>query len=163
MSSTLGTPLPRQPYGRLYFYVAGGAALLTSIYGWGLTQFFAALALLLYVWPYLLPRQKETVQVDDDGVIVQTAKGLESLHWPELRRIRIVTTASGPWSEDVFFVLEASNGKGCVVPHDAAVRTKLLEEIQARLTGLDDTKVIEAMGSTSDATFTVWEKRDGAV
>jgi hypothetical protein len=55
-------------------------------------------------------------------------------------------------------VLEGTEGRGCTVPHAAAVRTKLLQEMQARLEGIDDRKVIEAMGSTSRATFIIWEK-----
>jgi hypothetical protein len=38
------------------------------------------------------------------------------------------------------------------------VRTKLLEEMQARLAGVDDRKVIEAMGSTSESTFVISTK-----
>ena len=45
-----------------------------------------------------------------------------------------------------------------MVPHDDAVRTKLLQEMQARFEGIDDRKVIEAMGSTSRATFVIWER-----
>lgn len=77
-------------------------------------------------------------------------------------RIRIITTADGPWAEDVYFVLETEDGKGCVVPHDAAFRTKLLEEIQLRCRGVDDKRVIDAMGTTNSASFVIWEKRGGA-
>jgi hypothetical protein len=44
-----------------------------------------------------------------------------------------------------------------MVPHDAVLRTKLLAEMRARLPGIDDRKVIEAMGSTSDRSFVIWE------
>ena len=54
-------------------------------------------------------------------------------------------------------MLESTGGKGCIVPHEAAVRTKLLEEMQARLAGVNDSKVIEAMGSTDKSTFVIWE------
>jgi hypothetical protein len=78
--------------------------------------------------------------------------------WDEVTRAHIITTSDGRWGEDIFFVLEGTEGKGCVVPHDAAVRTKLLREMQTRFEGIDNRKVIEAMGSTSRTTFIIWEK-----
>jgi hypothetical protein len=54
-------------------------------------------------------------------------------------------------------VLESATGKGCVVPHDIVVRTKLLEEMQTRLAGVNDRIVIEAMSCTSERTFVIWE------
>jgi hypothetical protein len=50
-----------------------------------------------------------------------------------------------------------SDGKGCLVPHAAAVRTKLLEALQARFP-IDDTVVIAAMGCTSNNSFLLWKK-----
>jgi hypothetical protein len=67
-------------------------------------------------------------------------------------------TDKGPFAEDVFFVLEAGEERGCVVPQHAAVRTKLLEELQSRLSGVSDEKVIEAMSCASNNSFTIWEK-----
>jgi len=144
--------------------MAAGAAIVTSIgalrgsYGWGLTTFFAVLAAILYVLPLLGSRRFETVQVDEAGVHVETDKGRDQVLWVDLMRVRIVTTDGGPLSEDVFFVLDDAAGKGCVVPHDAVIRTKLLEELQSRLQGVDNKKVIEAMGCTNNHTFVIWEK-----
>jgi hypothetical protein len=103
------------------------------------------------------------VQVDDKGVIVVTNKGSDEVLWANVTRARIVTTSGGPWGEDVWFVLEGPEGKGCSVPHDAVVRTKLLEEMQARLAGIDGRKVIEAMGSTSENTFIIYTRDRGGM
>jgi hypothetical protein len=81
----------------------------------------------------------------------------DDVRWADVTRVRIITTSAGPWVEDVYFVLESTEGKGCIVPHEAAVLTKLLEEMQARLAGVDDHKVIEAMGSISKNSFVIWE------
>jgi hypothetical protein len=126
-------------------------------YGWGITEWALSFAVFFYLLPWLSLRRREYVQVDYGGVIVVTDNGRNKVRWAELTRARIITTGAGPWGEDVYFVLESAKGKGCVIPHDAAVRTKLLEEMQARLTGVDDRKVVEAMGSTSNNTFVVWE------
>jgi hypothetical protein len=98
------------------------------------------------------------LEIDDEGVHVESQGATHSVPWSELRRVRIVTNSGGPWSEDVFFVLEGQSGSACVVPHDLAVKRQLLEQLQARLDGVRDDKVIEAMGCTSDASFTIWEK-----
>jgi hypothetical protein len=92
-----------------------------------------------------------------DAFLAIPDKGRDEVRWADVTRARIITTSAGPWGEDVFFVLESTEGKGCIVPHEAAVRPKLLEEMQARLAGVDDRKVIEAMGSTSKGAFVIWE------
>jgi hypothetical protein len=168
MASTLGTPLPRHRTGHVYLFAAIGLALVSLIgalrgrYGWGLTECALGFAVFFYALPWLSLRRRENVQVDDNGVIVVTDKGRDEVLWTDVKRVRIITTSAGPWGEDVWFVLEGPEGKGCVVPHDAVVRTKLLEEMQARLPGIDDRKVIEAMGSTSGNTFIIFTRtRDG--
>src|SRR5580700_7682541 len=154
MASKLGTPLPRQRSGHVYLFAAVGIAVFCAVgalrgtFGWMPMLWASGVAVLLYLLPWLTPRRREFVQVDDTGVTVVKRRGLDEVHWGEITRVRIVTTSAGPWGEDVFFVLEQAEGKGCVVPHDAAVRTKLLEEMHARLPDVDDRKVIEAMGST---------------
>jgi hypothetical protein len=164
MASKLGTPLAKQRSGHVYLFAAAGVAAVTALgafrgkYGWGVCEWAAGITVLLYVLPWLTPQRRENVQVDDTGVIVVTNKGRDEVRWDEVTRAHIITTSAGPWGEDVFFVLEGTEGKGCAVPHDAAVRTKLLQEMQARFAGIDDRKVIEAMGSTSRATFIIWEK-----
>jgi hypothetical protein len=168
MASILGTPLPRRRTGHIYLLIAVGVALVSSIgafrgkYGWAVTEWAAGIAVFLYVLPWLTPRRQETVQVNDTGVVVVTEKGRDEILWAHVTRARIITTGGGPWVEDVYFVLEGEGGKGCVVPHDAAVRTKLLEEIHAKLAGVDDRKVIEATGCTSKSSFVIWEKSPGA-
>lgn len=165
MASKLGTPLERRRIGHVYLFAAAGVVAISAFgafrgeYGWGLCEWTAGITVLLYVLPWLTPPRRENVQVDDTGVIVVTNKGRDEVRWVEVTRARIITTSDGPWGEDVLFVLEGTEGKGCVVPHDAAVRTKLLQEMQARFEGIDDRKVIEAMGSTGRATFVIWEKR----
>lgn len=164
MTSKLGTPLARQRSGHVYLLAAVGVAAISAFgafrgkYGWGVCEWAAGVTVFLYILPWLTPSRRENVQVDDTGVIVVTNKGRDELRWDEVTRAHITTTSAGPWGEDVYFVLEGTEGKGCVVPHDAAVRTELLQEMQARFEGIDDRKVIEAMGSTSRATFIIWEK-----
>ena len=64
---------------------------------------------------------------------------------------------------DVFFALAGKNGAGCLIPHDAAVRVKLLEELQARFPDLSNDMIIKAMACTSNKSFLVWKSSDGSV
>jgi hypothetical protein len=84
--------------------------------------------------------------------------GPAPLDWESVTEIKLITTDAGPYGEDVFFVLIGSDGKGCLVPHAAAVRTKLLEALQTRFPNLDDAAVIAAMGSTSNNSFLLWKR-----
>jgi hypothetical protein len=99
-----------------------------------------------------------SVTIDDDGV-TRVARGLrERVGWDELAWVRIYTTSNGPGAEDVFFALGAGSGQGCLVPLGLATSSHLLEALQQRLSGLDNAAIAQAMGSTTEAVFTVWTR-----
>jgi hypothetical protein len=83
---------------------------------------------------------------------------VEEVLWQDLSEVRIITTADGPFADDVFFVLIGAKGNGCVVPHSAA-DTAFLLRLQ-KLPGFDNEKVIEAMGTSADRQFLVWRRRN---
>lgn len=124
---------------------------------WGLASVLACIALLLVFEPRLRKVRHESVQVDAAGVLRVDGNVREQVSWQEVTEIKIITTDDGPYREDVFFALVGDGNNGCLVPHDAAVRTHLLEELQKRFPGLDDKMVIRAMGSTSNNTFVIWK------
>jgi hypothetical protein len=103
-------------------------------------------------------KEAETIEIDDVGVSRTLGSINERIRWDDVDEIRIITTEDGPYAEDVFFAIVDGNQKGCLVPHDAAVRFKLLERLQSRFNGLDDEAVIKAMGSTSNANFLIWKR-----
>ena len=142
MPSILGTPLPRE----------------TIL--WIVAAVFAGIALLVFLAPRLRKAPTEVIHVDETGVSREGGGIREHIRWADVVEIQIITTDEGPYSEDVFFALADGKGRGCLIPHDAAVRTRLLEQLQARFPGLDDAKVIEAMGSTTNNNFLIW-KREG--
>ena len=69
----------------------------------------------------------------------------------------MLTTADGPFAEDMFFVLAGRDGSGCVVPQSASESGQLLERLQ-RLPGFDNEAFIRAMGSSEDARFVCWRR-----
>ena len=137
-------------------YLGWGA--FTGTQPWLLPAALASIAFLIFLEPRLRKQARETVQVDENGVLRVDGPVREQIKWDEVVEIRIITTDEGPFREDVFFALVGTNGKGCLVPHDAAARTKLLEEVQVRFAGLDNVTLIKAMGSTSNDNFLVWKK-----
>lgn len=164
--SRLGTLLPRKGIAWFWLAVAAVPAVyfawqaLTSNGSWVAALILAALSTLIAVEPWLRKRGTETIQVDESGVLRADGPIREQILWSDIREIRIITTNEGPYREDVFFALVAADGKGCLIPHDAAHRVKLLEELQSRFPDIDDAMVIKAMGSTSNASFVVWKGRD---
>ena len=105
-------------------------------------------------------RMAGTLTIDDWGVTRVAGELREAVAWDDLVWVRIYTTSAGPAVEDVFFALGGADGKGCLVPHDLAVRSNLLAVLQERLPGIDNDQVIRAMGSSNDAYFTIWTRSD---
>jgi hypothetical protein len=57
-------------------------------------------------------RQIDRVIITDDSVTRFRPDGVqESVHWDDLVEVGILTTDEGPWSEDVFWLLMASDQK----------------------------------------------------
>jgi hypothetical protein len=106
-----------------------------------------------------LAQLKDRVEFDDTTIRRRIASGkVESITWDELATIDIVTTDGGPHVDDVFWVLGNRDGsRGCAIVSDAVGFEALLPRLQA-LPGFDNGAVIQAMGSTSNARFTVWRR-----
>jgi hypothetical protein len=100
-----------------------------------------------------------TLTIDEWGV---TRVSRASVAKPWVGRIfmsvRIRTTSDGPAAEDMFFVLDGADGKGCVVPNRLAVATRFLTVLQERLPGLDNKEVARAAGVCTEAWFTIWTR-----
>lgn len=100
------------------------------------------------------------IRIDEHGVRRELADGkVEQVAWDDLLEVSILTTADGPFAEDVFFVLVGPDGSGCVVPQSAPESGALLERVQ-RLPGFDNPAVIRAMSSVEEARFVCW-RREG--
>ena len=169
MASRLGTELRRRSVAWFWFAFA---ALLAVYFAWGssngahswvLSTIFAGIAVLVFFEPRLRKSEKETIQVDENGVLRVDGTVREQIQWNDIAEIRIITTSEGPFREDVFFALAGTSGAGCLVPHDAAVRIKLLEELQARFPDITNDTIIKAMGCTSNKSFVVWKKSGGDI
>ena len=95
---------------------------------------------------------------DDSGVRCALGDGrVDAVVWSELEEVRVVTTATGPLSEDVFFVLVGEGGDhGCVVGM-SEVGEAFVPRLQA-LPGFRNEELIRAMGSAEEAEFLLWRR-----
>jgi hypothetical protein len=100
-----------------------------------------------------------TLTVNESGVTRVVGERHEAVAWEKLQSVRIRTTSDGPVAEDMFFVLEDADGKGCVVPNRLAVKVRLLTVLQERLPGLDNKEVARAAGVCTEAWFTIWTRQ----
>jgi len=81
---------------------------------------------------------------------------VESVRWEDLESVELLTTDEGPFSPDVFWVLQGSTG-GCVIPQGASGERLLLEKLQG-LPGFDNAAVIRAMTLTTNSRLLCWRK-----
>lgn len=79
--------------------------------------------------------------------------GEQKLAWSDLRRVKILTTDTGPFGTDFYFVLEGQSDKRLVVPNEEA--GALLGRLQ-ELPDFDNEAFIAACGSTDTAEFLCW-------
>jgi hypothetical protein len=120
--------------------------------------------LVAFVWRCFHAPKAGAVQnrlrIDDAGVEYSYCDGVRRAEWKEVSEVRIQTTDEGPFLEDVFFGIHTGSPSApqLIVPHDDAVRGRLLEELQQRLHGVDDRAVIEAMGCCERRSFVIWKR-----
>lgn len=126
---------------------------------WPLVVLLALVPILLVTWA---ARSVDTHwDVDADEVRhIEEGNVVQRLRWADLERVHIVTDDSGPWGEDFWWVLEGPGGAAIAVPServhsDDAMMSRLLQ-----LHGFDHSRVLEAIGSTSNNRFVVWEDHD---
>jgi hypothetical protein len=82
--------------------------------------------------PPASPCNGSTVVVFDETEIRSHLKTGErsTVKWSELREVGILTTAYGPFTDDLFWILVGDNSS-CVVPSEAAGCDKLLSRLQS--------------------------------
>ena len=105
------------------------------------------------------PEPGHSVAVDEAGIRVREPGGSEQrMRWEDLASVVILTNDQGPFAVDVHWVLAARDkGLRLVLPMGSAGEQELLREMQQRLPGFDNAAVIDAMGSTDNANFLVWQ------
>jgi hypothetical protein len=160
----IGDPLPRRAPNWFWFVLAALAALYSTwaaLFGFAqpwLPAGFAIAAAFIALRPKLRNLERETVQVDDTGVTRVDGAVRQQIRWDEVTEIRVIAVGTGPWREELHFALGGPAGQSCVVPHEAALRTRLLDDLRARFPTLDNETLAEAMASPGKRHFVIWGK-----
>ena len=95
--------------------------------------------------------------VDSVGVRRQRSDGVpEAVAWAALRKVEIVTTDDGPFSEDFFWLLHGVDGEGVCIGQELASTVDLLGRLQ-QLPGFNNEAVIRASCCVEPARFVCWE------
>jgi len=101
--------------------------------------------------------RKFVVSVNEEFVSVKRPDGtVERASWPELCAVRIITTDSGPYVCDFWYIL-TDNTRTCAIPQGATGEDELLQTLQ-NLPDWDNDRAIEALGSTSNNEYLCWKR-----
>ncbi|EHY88604.1 hypothetical protein ACWGRK_18700 [Saccharomonospora azurea] len=101
--------------------------------------------------------RSRSISVDDVGVRRLLADGSEeSITWADLAAVVVRVIPEGPWKEDVFLMLAASDGTGTAVPSGDPAADALIERLQT-LPGFDHDMFVEAMTTDADKAYVVWK------
>src|SRR5689334_18788212 len=101
----------------------------------------------------------DDILIDGNGVTRALDDGnIERVAWRDLVEVALVTVETGPFHEDLFFVLGGADGRRCSLP--GAQAAQLLPRLQ-RLPGFDNQQVMRAADCVDDAQFVCWRGRPG--
>lgn len=84
-------------------------------------------------------------------------KDPQAVAWSELIGVAVETTDQGPFDEDVWWHLATNNGV-VTYPSEATGAGDLLERLQ-KIPTFNNERLIQAMGSTSNQTFILWDHK----
>jgi hypothetical protein len=98
------------------------------------------------------------VVVDDTSITQHRPdRVVDTIKWSDLREVGVLTNDEGPLFEDVFFALLGPGESGFLVPQGADGSQVLVERL-LKLSGFDEQRFIEAMGSTANRKFVCWSR-----
>lgn len=87
---------------------------------------------------------------DAELTVTESATRAATIRWADVREVRVRTTDTGPFTEDVFFVVRDSTLQ-LTIPHSHATEA-FVERLQA-LAGFDNEALVRAMSSAENAEF----------
>jgi hypothetical protein len=97
--------------------------------------------------------------ISGEYFICQSNEGNEyKLNPKQINYVKVITNDKGPLQEDVFYKLESSD-LSCYVAQGEDRDMTFLKFIQG-LKGFNNRALVEAMGSTSNKVFIVWERKN---
>src|SRR5258708_3406366 len=98
------------------------------------------------------------VTTTDTEIVVRRRTGkIERVLFADLKQIAIQTTDEGPLVPDVWWIMIGENDSGCVFPQGATGEDAVLERLM-KLPGFNFAALTEAMKSTRQERFSIWQR-----
>ena len=106
------------------------------------------------------PEARWVVDVDGESIRVTDGSGeSRAVAKAELAGVAIETNDSGPWGADVWWLLFGADDRvACAFPMGATGEQAAVDYLTG-LAGFDHGEMIEAMRSTDNRIFPVWQRR----
>ena len=103
------------------------------------------------------PANGFTVAITDKDVSCTRPDGtVERVAWDDLQSVELVNTDEGPFTIDVYWLLNGASG-GCAIPQGATGEGALLARLQG-LSGFDNGAVIAAMSRSDNHRTLCWRR-----
>jgi hypothetical protein len=108
----------------------------------------------------LMPESLFQVKYNDEKIWCIDPSGQKSdINWDDIMILKIRTTDEGPMLPDVFWEFYNDTKKlQLVFPGGATGENEILKAVQSKLSGFDNRALINAMKSTTNNEFIVWQK-----
>jgi hypothetical protein len=100
------------------------------------------------------------VLFDDEEIFLNAKeKQIARVAWTDITRVVIRTTDEGPYFPDVYWEIYKDDGEPAILYFQSVSGTdELLAEMQRRLPGFANDRLIQAMSSSSNDLFVLWTK-----
>jgi len=102
------------------------------------------------------------VEIDERRISYLGPLGGGSISLDEMMRIQIVTTDNGPFANDVLWQFTDRSGQRLTIPSNAEGTDRIFDALAA-YKGVNYDAVIQANGSTSNQSFTIWQESPRAL
>jgi hypothetical protein len=98
------------------------------------------------------------VLFDEQEIVLSAqARRIARIAWADIARVVVRTTDDGPYFPDVYWEIYRDEGEPAVMfPQGISGTDELLRELQRRLPGFANDRLIQAMSSTSNELFVLW-------
>lgn len=99
------------------------------------------------------------VEVDERQITYFGPYGGHAVSVDDLTRVEIITSDLGPFDGDIVWVLHSADAPPLIIPAGATGAQRIHDALLA-LPGVDFRRVVEAMGSTENRRFVIWQRVD---
>jgi hypothetical protein len=101
-----------------------------------------------------------SLDFDGENFIFRDDKGERRIDLKDLKMIKIITTAEGPWKEDMFWWFFTHSEKPELIVPGLMIDSNEIRLLQKHLPDINNEEIIKACSLTNNREFIVWQKPD---